>query len=70
MYPAVCLREPGFEDTATELKQVAEEAGFVPRAAAAVIAEHSIMRQFASGRPDASDEKELLNLGQKSEKGS
>ncbi len=70
VYPAVCLRNRAFEDTLTELKQVAEEAGFVPRAAAAVIAEHSIMRQFASGRPDASDEKELLNLGQKSEKGS
>ena len=54
-----------FEDTLTELKQVAEEAGFVPRAAAAVIAEHSIMRQFASGRSDASDEKELFEFGAK-----
>lgn len=54
-----------FEDTLIELKQVAEDAGFVPMAAVAAIAEHSIMRQFAAGRPDAFDKEELLIFGKK-----
>lgn len=31
-------------------------------AAVATVAEHSIMRQFAEGRPDARDEKELADF--------
>lgn len=48
-----------YEDTLLELKETAEKAGFRCAAAIASVAEHSIMRQFAKGRPDAEDEKEL-----------
>lgn len=48
-----------YEDTMLELYDVVTEAGFVPAAGVAAIAEHSIMRQFASGRPDAGDEQVL-----------
>ena len=41
-----------YEDTLIELKDVADKAGFVPAAAVATIAEHSIMHKFAAGRPD------------------
>lgn len=42
-----------FEDTLVELEDVAKHAGFRVIAAVAAIAEHSIARQFAAGRPDA-----------------
>ena len=48
-----------FEDTLAELQDLAAEAGFVPVAAIAAVAEHSIARQYAAGRPDAQDEAEL-----------
>lgn len=48
-----------YEDTLLEMKDLAEKAGFVCIAAIAAVAEHSIMRQFANGRPDAQDEEEL-----------
>ena len=35
---------------------------FCPVAAIAAVAEHSIMRQFAAGRPDAEDERELAGF--------
>ncbi len=41
-----------YEDTLVELRDVLEEAGFSCVAAVAAVAEHSIMRQFAAGRPD------------------
>ncbi|MEE1086673.1 MAG: 4Fe-4S ferredoxin [Schaedlerella sp.] len=44
-----------FEDTLLELKNEMEAAGFHVIAAIAAIAEHSILRQFAAGRPDAND---------------
>lgn len=44
-----------FEDTLVELEDVAKHAGFRVIAAVAAIAEHSIARQFAAGRPDAQD---------------
>ena len=47
-----------YEGTFAELQDVLENAGFSCTAAAAV-AEHSIMRQYAAGRPDAEDGKEL-----------
>mgnify|MGYP000506121347 CR=1 FL=1 len=46
-----------YEDTLIELKDVADKAGFVPAAAVATIAEHSIMHKFAAGRPDETDQK-------------
>ena len=53
-----------YEDTLLELKNVVKEAGFVPVAAAALIAEHSIMRQFAMGRPDKKDTDEIKRFTQ------
>lgn len=44
-----------FEDTLLELKDAAAEAGFVHVAAVAALAEHSIARSIAKGRPDAQD---------------
>ncbi len=48
-----------YEDTLTELKDIAEKSGFRVIAAVAAIAEHSIMHQYAAGRPDARDQHEL-----------
>lgn len=49
-----------YEDTLAELEDAAKQAGFQVIAAVAAIAEHSIARQFAAGRPDAQD-KALLS---------
>lgn len=51
-----------YDDTFAELQDVLEEAGFVCIAGVAAIAEHSIMRQFAAGRPNEQDEKELAEF--------
>ncbi len=51
-----------YDDTFTELQDTLADAGFSCVAAVAAIAEHSIMRQFAAGRPDAQDEKELADF--------
>lgn len=51
-----------YDDTFAELQDVLTDSGFSCIAAVAAIAEHSIMRQFASGRPDAQDEKELADF--------
>lgn len=51
-----------YEDTLIELKDKAEEAGFVIYGA---VAEHSIMRKFAAGRLDAGDVEELRAFGKK-----
>ncbi|MDE7322248.1 MAG: 4Fe-4S binding protein [Lachnospiraceae bacterium] len=48
-----------YEDTLTELNDIAEKSGFQVAAAVAAIAEHSIIHQYASGRPDAKDQGEL-----------
>lgn len=48
-----------YEDTLTELQDVLTAAGFCCVAAVAAIAEHSIMHQYAAGRPDAEDVAEL-----------
>lgn len=54
-----------FEDTLIELKNEAAAAGFIPFAAVSAIAEHSIARQFAAGRPDAEDIAELNKFANK-----
>lgn len=51
-----------YEDTLIELKDIAEKSGFKVIAAIAAIAEHSIMHQYAAGRPDARDERELTGF--------
>lgn len=48
-----------FEDTLIELKDIMEENGFVCPIAVSAIAEHSVFRQFAQGRPDNKDKKQL-----------
>ena len=48
-----------YEDTLVEMTDAAKESGFQVIAAIAAIAEHSIMPQYAAGRPDASDQKQL-----------
>lgn len=49
-----------YEDALLELKDDLEEAGFSCKAGVAAIAEHSIARQFAAGRPDEDDRKQLM----------
>ncbi len=48
-----------FEDTLIELQDTLTKSGFHCIAAIAAVAEHSIMRQFATGRPDAEDARVL-----------
>lgn len=51
-----------YEDTLVELEDAAKQAGFRVIAAVAAVAEHSIVRQFAAGRPDAQDVKQLSDF--------
>lgn len=47
------------DDTLRELYDVTKAAGFCPVAAVAAIAEHSIVRKYGAGRPDAADLEQL-----------
>lgn len=51
-----------YEDTLVELEDAAKGAGFRVIAAVSAIAEHSIVRQFAAGRPDAQDAVQLAGF--------
>ena len=51
-----------WDDTLTELQDVLVSRGFVCVAAVAAVAEHSIFRQFAAGRPDEIDAQELAEF--------
>lgn len=51
-----------WEDTLTELQDTLEQQGFRCVAALATVAEHSIFRQFAAGRPDDEDKAELIRM--------
>ncbi len=51
-----------YEDTLVELEDAAKRVGFQVIAAVSAIAEHSIARQFASGRPDAQDAAQLSDF--------
>lgn len=51
-----------YDDTFAELQDTLQSAGFVCIAGIAAIAEHSIMRQFAAGRPDEQDGRELAEF--------
>ena len=51
-----------YEDTLVELEDAAKGAGFRVIAAVSAIAEHSIVRQFAAGRPDAQDAAQLAGF--------
>lgn len=48
-----------YDDTLIELKDTAEKSGFTVSAAVVAIAEHSIVHQYATGRPDNEDVKKL-----------
>lgn len=48
-----------YEDTLVELEDAARQAGFTVVAAVAAVAEHSIVRQYAAGRPDQLDQAQL-----------
>ena len=48
-----------YEDTLAEMEDAAKECGFRVVAAIATVAEHSIITQYAAGRPDATDEARL-----------
>ena len=48
-----------YEDTLVEMQDCAESRGFQVIAAVAAIAEHSILHQYAAGRPDRQDVEEL-----------
>ncbi|MEG1956096.1 MAG: 4Fe-4S binding protein [Lachnospiraceae bacterium] len=60
--PIVVYGNRAYDDTLLELTEVLTKSGFHTIAAVAAIAEHSIMHQFATGRPDLQDEKELLEF--------
>lgn len=54
-----------YEDTLLELEDTLVDRGFRCVAAIAAVAEHSIMHQFGSGRPDGRDEEELKGFASK-----
>ncbi len=54
-----------YEDTLIELKDIAEQCGFRVIAAISAVAEHSIIHEYAAGRPDGQDQEELQNFAEK-----
>lgn len=54
-----------YEDTLVELNDTAIKSGFQVIAGIAAIAEHSIMHQYAAGRPDEKDTSELRDFAKK-----
>lgn len=52
------------DDALLELKEIVMSHGFTPAAAVMAVAEHSVMRRFASGRPDRDDVRELARMGE------
>lgn len=54
-----------YEDTLVELQDTVKQAGFRVISAVSAVAEHSIVRRFASGRPDGQDQSQLLQFAKK-----
>ena len=52
-----------YDDALLEMQDVASEIGFRVIAAVAAVAEHSIIRKYGNGRPDADDEQTLRQFG-------
>lgn len=52
-----------YEDALVELDDLLEAQGFCVTAGTALLAEHSIVRDLAAGRPDAQDEAQLVAFG-------
>ena len=61
--PVVVYGNRAYEDTLLELSDLLTAAGFACCAGVAAVAEHSIFRQFAAGRPDTEDCAALLRFG-------
>lgn len=57
--PVAVYGNRAYEDTLLEMKHILTGQGFRCIAAVAAIAEHSMLRQYAAGRPDAQDMAEL-----------
>lgn len=53
-----------YEDTLVELRDTVQKIGFQVIAAVSAIAEHSIARQFATGRPDKQDTQQLVKFAE------
>ena len=52
-----------YDDALLEMQDVASKIGFRVIAAVAAVAEHSIIRKYGKGRPDADDEQMLRRFG-------
>ncbi len=52
-----------YEDTLVQMADAAEKSGFQVIAAVSAVAEHSIIRQYAAGRPDTADCGQLAGFG-------
>ncbi|MGN0332721.1 MAG: EFR1 family ferrodoxin [Lachnospiraceae bacterium] len=63
--PVIVYGNRAYDDTMFELKEGLESNSFHVKAAIAAVAEHSIMHQFAKGRPDKKDETELREFVRK-----
>lgn len=57
-----------YEDTLVELEDATQKADFRVIAAVTAVAKHSIVRQFASGRPDAEDAAQLTAFAREIQK--
>lgn len=53
-----------YDDALLEMQDVATEMGFRVIAAVAAVAEHSIIRKYGKGRPDADDAETLRHFGE------
>ena len=51
-----------YEDTLVEMEDIAKNCGFAVAAVMSAVAEHSIIHQYASGRPDQEDERQLKSF--------
>ena len=54
-----------YEDTLVQMEDTAEKCGFQVIAAVSAVAEHSIMHQYAAGRPDRADCEQLASFAEK-----
>ncbi len=54
-----------YEDTLVQMEDAAEKCGFQVIAAVSAVAEHSIMHQYAAGRPDQDDKAQLAGFAAK-----
>lgn len=54
-----------YEDTLVEMEDIAKKCGYTVIAAISAVAEHSIMHQFATGRPDKEDMQQLKTYAKK-----